>query len=191
MLGLVDWTAIDWDALATLLTGVLAVGGAVYVGRKQVGISERQVGISERQVRISEKQTDILARQADVAEMSLREAIFDRRIAVYDATRKLIRSIVSEGKPPSIKILEEFTEGLLDAQFLFSPPVQSALDGIWRKLSDLNMHKAMMKSTDRKDIQKHVTAESEALKWFFDKLGTLPDDFGEELRLAPPVKQTA
>jgi hypothetical protein len=44
---------VDWQALATFLTGILAVVAAVHVGRKQTKIQERQTRLIENDLKIS------------------------------------------------------------------------------------------------------------------------------------------
>jgi hypothetical protein len=43
---------IDWQAIATFVTGVLAVGAAMYVARKQTGIQNRQTRLIENDLKI-------------------------------------------------------------------------------------------------------------------------------------------
>ena len=53
---------VDWQPIATLVTGLLAVGAALYVGRKQVEIATRQAGIAQQQA-------EVIARQVKLAEL--------------------------------------------------------------------------------------------------------------------------
>lgn len=68
---MIDWNAFTWDAFATLITalvGLLAVGGAIYVGIKQAGIAKAQTEIAGRQ-------TAILHRQVELEEVKLSTTI--------------------------------------------------------------------------------------------------------------------
>ena len=49
---MVDVCAADWQAIATFVTGGLAVGAAVYVGRKQTEIQRRQTILIENDLKI-------------------------------------------------------------------------------------------------------------------------------------------
>ena len=55
--------ALDWQAIATLVTGILAVGAAFYVGRKQTEIQRRQTKLIENGLRIQllDKRTNCVA----------------------------------------------------------------------------------------------------------------------------------
>jgi len=62
------WSEFGWDAFATMFTGVLAVGGAFWVGRKQTQISAQQNNILGRQADAMAQQTEIMDRQAKTAD---------------------------------------------------------------------------------------------------------------------------
>ena len=63
-----------WQAWAVICAGVLAVSGAVHVGRKQVAIQLKQVEIAQRQIN-SER---------DLREKEIKLALLDRRISAID-----------------------------------------------------------------------------------------------------------
>ena len=50
---MIHWDQISWEAFASFFTGVLAVSGAIFIGRKQTKIQESQVRLLETQIRIS------------------------------------------------------------------------------------------------------------------------------------------
>jgi hypothetical protein len=43
---------LDWQAIATFVTGFLAVGAAVYVARKQTDIQQRQTRLAENDLKV-------------------------------------------------------------------------------------------------------------------------------------------
>lgn len=57
-----DWQGYGalWSAAATLVTGLAAVGGAVFVGARQTEIQAKQVALQEQELRL-----ELLARRAD------------------------------------------------------------------------------------------------------------------------------
>ncbi len=70
---------LSWEAFATLITGISAVGAATYVAMRQQEITERQVKL---------------------AELTLRSDLFSHRFDVYEVTRKFLGHIVAHATPP-------------------------------------------------------------------------------------------
>jgi hypothetical protein len=174
-----DWSA---EAIATLLTGITAVGGAVYVGVKQARIQSRQASISDRQ-------TKILDRQIALAELALRKDLFDERFAVYEATQKLLMQAMREGGWVAWNdpVLTPFFIAKDKAKFLFRPAVSEGLQEIWEKVNaGTAIHKVMTSTYEREghygennpDRQHAITV------WLDDRLRNLSDLFGSELRLS-------
>lgn len=97
------------EVFATILTGVLAVGAAMFVGLRQAGIQ---------------------ARQADIQVQALNASLFDRRMAIISAFGDL--SAALKWKPEQIQSAQDI---LLDksraAPFLFSEEIKAILDEAW------------------------------------------------------------
>ncbi len=115
-----------WEACATLVTGFLAVGGAVWVGKKQTHISMQQ--------------TEILKRQADVQHVAVQQALFDRRFAVHEATLALVEEAIRKRNFPDETDREFLTQREV-ARFLFTPKVVEKLDEIRNELIELEFQK--------------------------------------------------
>jgi hypothetical protein len=94
----IAWTDFSWEAFATLATGIGAVVAAIVVGLRQAGISDRQSRILERQVGLDE--------------LKLRSDLFDRRFAVYEATRKFVGHIMAHASEPDQQTQSEFLVAL-------------------------------------------------------------------------------
>ena len=77
--GPIYWTEFSWEAFAALFTGVAAVGGAIYIGKRQTKIAERQ--------------TELLAQQAasdlKLRQQTLRMELLERRADVLSKFRPL------------------------------------------------------------------------------------------------------
>ena len=119
---MIEWSAVDWGAWATFATGVLVVGGAVFIGRRQLEIAERQVAVIARQ-------TELQAQQISLAEQTLRHELFQRRFEVYQVLERAIsRALEDEDFP------EDMIRPVLDAvtrsRFLFRPEIQNELGNI-------------------------------------------------------------
>lgn len=163
-----QWAKLDWQALATLVTGVLAVFGAVAVGLRQLAITRRQ--------------TAIAARQTHLAELTLRQQLFEKRMRVYEAVVNFLGAIVREGAYPSRDLEIEFLSGLGSSRFLCSERTHAGLQEIWAEAGDFRVWKIKMAGRELKGGD--AKREAKFLTWFLARLESLPDLFGEELRLA-------
>jgi hypothetical protein len=97
---------IDWQAIATLVTGFLAVGSAVFVGKRQLAILNRQATLSENDLKIQ---------------------LLERRSACLEAIRAIWRSWTAT------TTLEDEQWGrlfdlLYEVQLLYPPTVFAQLD---------------------------------------------------------------
>jgi hypothetical protein len=168
----IDWSRFTWEAFATLVTGGAAVGAAWWVGRRQVGIADRQ--------------TRILDRQAGFEEMKLRTELFERRHAVYEATRQFLAAIMTTADEPKQPVQHDFLVAMDQARFLYRAEVYDQLQEIWKRACSFFAIKSTMKAQYESTgayAQADVNGEYEALLWVNTKLETLSEVFGEELRL--------
>jgi hypothetical protein len=164
---------VDWGALATFSAGLMAVGGAVWVGRKQVAVAARQA--------------EILDRQAKLAELTLRHELFDRRWKVFEATRNFIAGVINDDGVPSDAVLRAFFVAQIEAQYLFPNGVYQAL----REISDRALENSAVKTTMQALYQKeghygndNVEKFHATMQWLNDRLHHLSDIFGADLNMA-------
>lgn len=102
----VYWSDFSWEAFATILTGIAAVGGAIWVGSKQVKLLDQQ--------RI---QTDT----------NLRIQLLERRGACISQMREVVNEWHREASlSPETWI--KFRDAFLEAQLLFSTALVSEMD---------------------------------------------------------------
>lgn len=92
----------DWGALATGLTGAAAVWAARSVGLRQAAISKKQV---------------------EQGSVSIRIALFERRVAIYDATDAFMQCVLSPPSPTRNdgETFRAFWKATSEAEHLFSP----------------------------------------------------------------------
>lgn len=176
---MIDFYSFTWEAFATLFAGIAAVVGAVYVGVRQVGISRAQKDIAGRQ-------TEILAKQVGLDELKLRAELFDKRFAVYEATRAMIGATLALAQEPEREIELAFRVAKDQATFLFQPSVSEGLQEIWKKLNSFFALNSVMSQSYR--TQGHYgdgnsERERELLTWLADRQANLSELFGDELRL--------
>lgn len=186
---LVDWAAFSWEAFATLLTGALAVGAAIWVGR-------RQFQIMNRQIEISSKQTEILERQSGLDELALRADLFDRRWAVYDATSRYVQIVMDGGRAPTRDENAAYREAIAQAKYLFSPAAFDRISEIAVKMGELGHVQERLArlvaqlrpgtNPDEKWLAEMRFLEDQKrylVSYMMDAPHQLPHMFGDELRL--------
>lgn len=181
-----DWSpeaqATLWGAGAALVTGLVAVGGAIYVGLRQADIQSKQAGIAERQ-------TKILDRQTALAELTLRHELFEKRQAIYEATSNLLVRAIQNGGWVAYtdSFRTDFIVGMEKAKFLFRPSVKDDLQEIWEKVNEGTMvHEEMQALYQR---EQHYGPDFprrsyEISIWIGERLAKLSDLFGNELKLS-------
>lgn len=174
---MINWAAFTWDAFATLFTGILAVGAALFVGLRQVKISDRQ--------------SRILEQQADIDALKYRSELFDRRLEVYDATARFLAAILQKAAEPEQEIIRSFLLARDSARFLFVDQVTVDLHKVWddccaffaaKRASDANFAKTGSYGDSASEL------EYKQLNVINDRFQNLSDLFGDELKLSDPVK---
>ena len=70
------YCVVDWQAWATLATGILAVGAAMWVGRRQLEIQKQQTKLAETNLRIQllEQRSKCISQMREVVSEWSREA---------------------------------------------------------------------------------------------------------------------
>ena len=107
-------STIPWEAIATLVTGMAAVAGAVIVATKQIGVQTRQNQILERQIRLEEAR--------------LNGELYERRSALYSATDAAIaQALGKEDADTRIAAYRTFALQNSASQFLVPPQIVAFL----------------------------------------------------------------
>jgi len=162
----INWSDFTWGAFATLATGAFAVAGAVGVGLRQIKIS---------------------ARQTDLHELALRIELFERRSAVYNDVSAFLGHILRHADYPDRDLELAMLQAIGKASFLFDETVKAGLDDVWKKAVAYGfLKKAMALSFEANGHYGDGNPEKEHIMhlWFEGKFSTLPDLFGDAMRLA-------
>jgi len=188
---------LSWEAFATLV----AVIAAFIVGRRQVGIAARQTDIQTEQTRIQN-------RLADLEELKLRQALFDARYQVYNASRKWLVFTIQHGSPPySTKVLkgaqkdfemrlaDEFLDAVDRSRFLFRPTVRLVLFKMWESGQLLTRMERTLErdTTTQEQREKAADSHDEAFTYLNGLLSDYSELFGDELVLTAhsPLPKTS
>jgi hypothetical protein len=170
--GQIYWAELSWEAFAALFTGIAAVGGAIYVGKRQTKIAERQ--------------TDILNRQTILAEQELRIQLLEKCSDCVTAMRELV------GKWNITRLdgddLDKFRKLSWQAELLYPPEiaekVKTAFSGtFWSKhWGERANYLAELGESDRatKHLEMSFEEEDKAIKIMPD----LINDLVEHTRVA-------
>ena len=158
---------LTWEAVSTFATGAMAVGAAIWVGRRQTNILKQQTNISDA-VR-------------ELESLKVKTELFDRRIAVYRAVEEWILAFHANDGFPENDIEHRYSKACAEASFLFEDNVVSTLNK-WRRAA--NRYRAYKKRleaikdeeytrymdliADQEDIL--LEASAEALDLFRDAL---------------------
>lgn len=169
----IDWNSFSWEAFATLAAGFGAVIAATVIGVRQTGIADRQARILERQVALDE--------------LRLRSDLFDRRWAVYEATREFLAEIMRHAAEPKQELQHEFLMSMNEASFLFHPKVSEELQDMWKRSCEFFAVKSIsthLYQTTGQYGKENIEKSHNYLLWLSDKRGKIGDVFGEEMNLS-------
>ena len=161
---MIDWCGFTWEAFATLVTGLAAVGAAVFIGTRQADIQKVQAGIQS---------------------LALRSDLFDRRYRVYERTQKFVGTICRTGDAPDHDLDNQFLITMGESKFLFDAKVVSGLDEIWSKACSYTAIKSEIRRLDNEGAQIESDLrqrERDSFSWFSNRLMSLPELF-ESLKL--------
>lgn len=162
------WDAMSWEAFAA----IVAVIAAGIVGWRQAGISKRQ---------------------AELQALDLKAALWDRRMAIYDATKSYLSYIVAEKRVPEqsgrglnprweeeAAIANDFKHAVDRSRFLLSPEVFARLDRI--KVTALRLSK--IRSSGEVLYNKELETEAAELRGSLEASHeNIASIFGEDLIL--------
>lgn len=184
------WDSLSWEAFMTLLVGIAAVAGAVYVGRKQI--------------KIQKAQADIQRQQTELQQLELRRLLFDLRRPVYEATREWLVFILQTGHIPNRRhdrqgdrnapafiaeserqatLERDFLGAVENSRFVFSPHVYAALEQFWIQGNEMQFHR-VSQGPRNADRSKHIDEEHRIAMWFAEALRDLSAVFGDELKIS-------
>jgi len=177
-----------WDALATLLAGIAAVGGAVYIGKSQLAISQGQNAILGRQADIAHRQADILAQQVQLESLKLRSELFDRRFQIFEAAHAFLVAAYNGEDMNGHEATIAFKKGRDQAKFLFDAQVTAELEEVhkhgWQYQAlqgFVNANAEQGRGDPEKDVEAVIEAQSQigrditALSTIFERHLTISD----------------
>ena len=192
--GMAIFKDFPWEALATLVTGMLAVGGAIYIGKKQMvisngqnGILREQADITRDQAAIASRQTDILDKQTDIQNRGLRIELFDMRFAVFETTEKWLSFVMNGQELTGQTVSKDFKRARDQSKFLFNRETNVRLKEVSDKgyayfaKRNVNNHNVAI---GRDVTQRQIEDVQNLEYWLWDRLYNLSDLFGPELAVS-------
>jgi dsDNA-binding SOS-regulon protein len=151
----INWCAFTWEAFATILTGVSAVAGAVWVARGQM--------------KIQNKQTHIQA-------YALRSDLFDRRYKIFDETRKFLTNIPPSRESDYHDAKSQFQAAREEALLLFDNNVLDGLQEIWKQFLIFEDYRGTDTPTDSSSNDGDQERQDARL-WLLKRKDSLPELF--------------
>ncbi|HCQ52698.1 MAG TPA: hypothetical protein DIV82_00360 [Brevundimonas diminuta] len=186
--------AAAMTASATFLAGMSAVIGALVVGLRQVEITAKQAGAAERQTEIQEKQAEILKAQTDILEGQLtldrhraKADLFDRRLAVYVASRDWLDELLRTGNAPNGQIHVNFAAAMDRAVFLFPNAVSDHLHELYDESVALRFQ--MNRNLFKRDAKRISDIMTRMLRERTDLRGIFSDAIGLQDEPMPGAKE--
>jgi hypothetical protein len=163
---------LSWEAFATLFTGLVALGGAIWLGT--------------RQTRIQLAQVKLLEVQSALHDLEVRTALFDRRLEVYSATRDVLNELISTTRFPE-QNFPAFLGAIEIGRLLFSDEVIARLESLRSELVDyghliIRMDEAYQ-NAGHYGSDGEVSRKYEVLEDFYKVRFKLREVFGPELAL--------
>lgn len=173
-----------------MLAGLGAVGGAIFIGLRQMAITRRQADIQGQQALIAQ-------RALDLESLKVRATLFDERFKVYQTTREWIQFVFMHDRMPAgpyklgpreegeADLALRFSEQLDRARFLFSPRVYQGLAGMVDEGWEMVKHtRRAQRAKDDDEISKHYDESHAAYQRFREVANKLNELFGDELSLS-------
>lgn len=156
----IDWCAFTWEAFATLVTGLAAVGGATLVG----------------------------LRQASLQGLDIRLQLFERRYEVLRGIEEYMAWAIQLRRVPPDELASDFLRARSDAAYLFSKPVVDQLRTLESEVEHLISKIRDMEAEGMSGGQPSLQAREEfrqaraALSDFHDRL---QKSLGQEMSIRP------
>lgn len=110
----------------------------------------------------------------------LKHELYDRRFAIYEAARSLLRDIVVKGSI-SDEILINYWSAINSARFLLDDDLTSYLEEIEKKAVDLQTKQIEAQGPDGLSVGARERAELK--KWFYKQILVLNEKFYAYLKL--------
>jgi hypothetical protein len=172
---------------ATVFTGLVAVGGAVWVGLRQVRIADRQADIQAEQAAIAQRQTEIQDRQVKLVDVNNRIQIFDRRMRLYHDARTFLHHFIPEEQTKAVqKRLERFIEHLNESRFLFDVTIYNWMTEILHKQAEYRFAYAMTISDEQQPNAEQYERElTEIYLWSTETSSRMHKVFAPFLNIVP------
>lgn len=117
----------------------------------------------------------IAYQQWKVNKSRLRHEMFDRRYAMYEATKKLTAAVIQKGTPEKEDI-DSYFSATAGARFIFSDQVGQHLEEMFDRAIGLQRIERRLKY--EKDMEKRtklLDEEEEIFEWFLEHMKKMPD----------------
>lgn len=157
----VSSVGVPSEAIATAVTGVLAIGGAIWVGL--------------RQTKILKKQNEILEKQTDLSLLEIKTNQYDKRFQVVGAVNDFILTVANgpndDGSFQTIYLT--FQRGMYQSRYLFDEHVYEKIksyEDLYYELSEINIRHQSGKA-DPSDPQR----KTEIIENLLKELKLFPD----------------
>src|SRR5262249_13041609 len=123
--------------------------------------------------------------QVKIARTKLRHDLFDRRFAVFEAARKFLATVMRSGKM-SVSDLNEYTAGVIDAQFLLNQEVHGYLVEVRKRAVVMQaLRDAAEPLSGGAEKAKRAEQAGKEFTWLVEQLDVLPSKFKPFLTLEP------
>lgn len=118
----------------------------------------------------------IAYRQWRTAQNKLKFDLFDKRLAIYEAVRSFLASVMTSGKITQEKEIE-FLTGTRGAKWLFGDDIKQYIEKqIWDQSGKLiNLQATFDSLTTQEDRLSNIQKQTEIKKWFNDQLVNVID----------------
>ena len=168
----IDWSKFPWQAVATLLSAIIA-STIAFLGARL--IAKEQIKISSRQADIADGQREIAAQNAQIALMSHREKLFDRRYLIHSRIRSYVfRLMKNRGADDPELPTKKLQWALNRSKFLFRPEVRIAIDGALELAEELNdLYREQITALNKDILIKQRTATRAKIRKSLNEVSAL------------------
>lgn len=102
--------------------------------------------------------------------------LFDKRLMIFEATKKLMLGVLNSSSY-NLENQTEFNQGTRGAQFLFGEDIKVYLDEIWSRFIDLETW------LEDSKLSEHALERTETKKWFISELRSIDQKFIKYMKL--------
>ena len=128
----------------------------------------------------------ITYRQYRLERVKFRHELYEKRLAIYDSTMRLLSNILRTGKV-EFEELVQFLRETNQSRFLLGKDISDYLDELYKKGVDLECQNKMLNGPDRIPTGEERTRlaheNCELQKWFGKQLTVAPEKFSVHLGL--------